>query len=831
MNPKDSDTKRAMKNYRTVRTLLLAGVILLAAVGARYIYYTWEQYSQLAKTNAAVFAESAKAFLPIDYVKELEANSNDLNKPEYISLKNSLEEMKSSDSSIKFTYLLAQHDGKMYFLADSEAPDSEDYSPPGQEYYEATKTDWQPFLEGKLIVTAPSTDRWGTWVSVLVPVKDPQTGEILAVLGTDYSADAWNTEISKQVFFASFIAACVLLLMISIYMIYDKNLSLKRIGYKLEASEELFRTVFAQAPLGIALVEEYKVLSMMNPMFGKILERSDEELAETNWVDLTHPDDLEEDKRKFEKFEAKEIDGYTMEKRYIKPDGSAVWVNMVVAGLHLNKEESRHHLCIIQDIQERKLAEEALLESERSKSVLLSNLPGMAYRCDFDHNWTMHFLSDGCYELTGYTPDSLLDNKERSYNDLICLEYRDSVWEGWERVIAAKGAFQYEYEILTSSGSRKWVYELGQGIYNRNGDIEALEGIVIDISEQKEREAQVLYIINHDYMTGLFNRKYFEDEKRNLDLEDSLPLSILVGDINGVRLINDAFGQAEGDRLITETAQILKNCCGDEYLLARTGGDEFGILMPNTNQQKASGMMQKIKQACEEYNLQAMDQVRKINLSLGYATKTSTTESIDDVTKQAEENMYKQKIFERKSYHSAILSSIMATMLAKSQETEHHAQRLSQFGIMIGKKMHLSQKNLDELQLLVMLHDIGKVGIDDSILNKPGKLSDEEWSIMKKHPEIGYRIAMTSPELESIAEFILAHHERWDGTGYPRGTKGEEIPLLSRILSVVDAYDAMTEDRVYRKALSKQEAIAEIENNIGTQFDPTIARIFLELIR
>jgi HD-GYP domain-containing protein (c-di-GMP phosphodiesterase class II) len=127
-----------------------------------------------------------------------------------------------------------------------------------------------------------------------------------------------------------------------------------------------------------------------------------------------------------------------------------------------------------------------------------------------------------------------------------------------------------------------------------------------------------------------------------------------------------------------------------------------------------------------------------------------------------------------------------------------------------------------------MLHDIGKIGIDNSILNKPGKLSKNEWEIMKKHSEIGYRIAMSSPELEPIAEYILAHHERWDGNGYPQGLKGEEIPLLSRILAVVDSYDAMTEDRVYRKAMTHQAAIEEIKKNAGTQFDPNIAQIFID---
>ncbi len=196
----------------------------------------------------------------------------------------------------------------------------------------------------------------------------------------------------------------------------------------------------------------------------------------------------------------------------------------------------------------------------------------------------------------------------------------------------------------------------------------------------------------------------------------------------------------------------------------------------------------------------------------------------------AQELMYKNKLLNRKSSHSATLSAVMAAMYERSEETEEHAERLANLSKKIGRKLNLFQKNLDELELLAMLHDVGKVGIRDDILNKPGKLNDEEWEIMKKHPEIGYRIAMSSPELEPVARYILTHHERWDGTGYPLSLKSEEIPLLSRILAVVDAYDAMTHQRVYKEAISKEAALEEIKKNAGTQFDPEIVRVFLEVV-
>ena len=170
-------------------------------------------------------------------------------------------------------------------------------------------------------------------------------------------------------------------------------------------------------------------------------------------------------------------------------------------------------------------------------------------------------------------------------------------------------------------------------------------------------------------------------------------------------------------------------------------------------------------------------------------------------------------------------------MFEKSHETEEHAERLVILSRLVAEGLNLPQEDRDRLELLATLHDIGKVGISDRILSKPGKLTNEEWVEMKRHPEIGYRIAMASLELMPVAEGILCHQEHWDGTGYPQGLRGEDIPLLSRIIAVVDAYDAMTQDRPYRSAMPHAAAVAEIERNAGTQFDPKVAQVFIRQLK
>lgn len=485
----------------------------------------------------------------------------------------------------------------------------------------------------------------------------------------------------------------------------------------------------------------------------------------------------------------------------------------------------------ILDITNRIEVEKELRETERSKSVLLQNLPGMAYRCKFDREWTMQFVSDGCFELTGYKPESLINNRDLAYSDIVKPEFRKPIWDAWVEAVKENHSFRYEYMIKTADGQEKWVLEQGQPVYNILGEVEALEGLIIDISEQKHKQEEIEYLSFHDSLTGIYNRIYFDMQVNKYDRAEYLPLSVIVGDINGLKFLNDAVGHQEGDKIIQATAHLLGKGLNEGQVLARTGGDEFGILLPKTSISQAHETMLRLQNIINEYNNSISEDAYKINLALGYGTKDRPGLEFSSVFKIAEDHMYKRKLLQRESSHSSIISSITATMYAKSQETEEHAERIKKLAQMVGKKIGLQQEQLDELALIATLHDIGKVGIDEKILNKPGKLTKDEWKEMKKHPEIGYRIAMASPDLVSVADYILSHHERWDGKGYPRGLKGKEIPLLARIISITDAYDAMRSDRPYRKALTKEEALQEIKNNAGTQFDPEFAEFFVNMMR
>ncbi|NJD01613.1 MAG: PAS domain S-box protein [Ruminiclostridium sp.] len=347
-----------------------------------------------------------------------------------------------------------------------------------------------------------------------------------------------------------------------------------------------------------------------------------------------------------------------------------------------------------------------------------------------------------------------------------------------------------------------------------------------DITEKRRKEEEILYLSFHDKLTGLFNRAFMEAEMLRLDTKRQYPITIIVGDLNGLKIANDIFGHAEGDRLLQKIAKILKASARKEDIISRWGGDEFAVLLPKTSEITGTEVRKRILDACAS----AESSPIQPSIALGIASKTEESQDIQKMLKDAEDRMYRHKLLEGKSARSAIISSLGKTLFEKSLETEEHARRMLSISTKIGKAIGLTASELDELKLLAVLHDMGKIGIPDNILKKPGKLSKDEWEEMKKHPEKGYQIAGSSQELSYIAEYILHHHEHWDGTGYPKGLKGNEIPRLSRILTIVDTYDVITHSRVYKDIMSHNEAIEEIRRCAGTQFDPELTEIFIQVM-
>lgn len=386
-----------------------------------------------------------------------------------------------------------------------------------------------------------------------------------------------------------------------------------------------------------------------------------------------------------------------------------------------------------------------------------------------------------------------------------------------------KGEFK-SYEIMVETDVDKYLEEQYSPIIDDAGQVLGITVFSQDISERKRYEQSILYLSYRDPLTNLHNRRYFSDELIRLSQDKYLPLSIIIADINGLKIMNDAFGHDAGDLLLCTIADELIQVFKDESRIARIGGDEFVVLLPNTPYDKALLLIDNAKKMIEQRTVQNMT----VSVSFGLSTNEGST-LVQETIKNAEDDMYAHKLFEVSSHRNETIKTILKTLHEKNPREEKHSERVSTICVQIGMALGMSNEEMSLLKAISNLHDIGKIAIDDAILNKPGKLDDKEWEQIKRHPEIGYRILSTSPEYAEIAQDILSHHERYDGKGYPRGLKGEEIPIRARIITVADSYDAMVSDRPYRRPLTHQEAIDEIKRNLGTQFDPNIGMLFIEL--
>ncbi len=326
------------------------------------------------------------------------------------------------------------------------------------------------------------------------------------------------------------------------------------------------------------------------------------------------------------------------------------------------------------------------------------------------------------------------------------------------------------------------------------------------------------------------DRNSFMEECSRQDADLSRPVSIILADINGLRSVNERFGMDAGDHLLTETALILKNCCGEQEYIARIGGDEFGILLPDTDSKQAQEICRRIHIKCAQHVIPGAGRPSLPDLSLGCKTRTGLHDSLAQTFGEAERRMYRHKLLEPQSAYSSIVTSILSIMRVKYDSTIEHDTREMNLCCGIGAAIGITDTMQDELELTSLLRDIGKIAVSDAIINKHAKLSKEEKREIQKHPEIGCRIAQSIVEFSHISDYIQSHHEKWDGTGYPNKLAGEDIPLVSRIISIVDAYDAMTMNRPYREALPEEYAINEIRTCAGSQFDPVIARVFVEKV-
>ncbi len=508
------------------------------------------------------------------------------------------------------------------------------------------------------------------------------------------------------------------------------------------------------------------------------------------------------------------------------PGGKRVWSTVLTPVIE--DEDVTYIVGSSRDITERKEAEEALRTSEMRSKALIEAVPDMLFR----------YSQDGVYLDAQVSDEKLLhgDTRELYRNNALIGKTITEVlpspvdvklMDGITKALVNKSFVIQEYSYKVEDEEIYFEARLAP-----SGDSEVVS-IVRDITDRIRHEKELTYISLHDQLTGLYNRRYFEKEIRRLDSSREHPIAVISADLDGLKLVNDTIGHSEGDRYLQAGAELLKSALRESDVLARVGGDEFALLLPRTGKAAAELLVNRIRRRLEQYNLEQKS--LPLSISLGLAVSESPDYSLEEVFRMADNNMYTEKLEQGKKARAEIVSSLLSSLFERGNLAEGEREQVQQLVIRLGQALKLSEDHLARLALFAQVYDLGKVGLPDSIVHSSmqsnaGELTEAEREALHRHPETGYRIASSSPELADVADFVLKHHENYDGSGYPLGLKEDAIPVECRILSIAVAYSAMTSPRPYAETLSHEEALAELKCCAGSQFDPEVVEAFAKML-
>jgi diguanylate cyclase (GGDEF)-like protein/PAS domain S-box-containing protein len=601
----------------------------------------------------------------------------------------------------------------------------------------------------------------------------------------------------------------------------------------LEVSEIRYRRLFETAKDGIIILDaDSGTIDDINPFLEQMLGYSRDSLAGKKLWQIGPMKDVKACKKAFLELQSVEYIRYENLPLETK-DGRLIEVEFV-SNVYMI-DHKRVIQCNIRDITERRRAESAAKEAREFAESIVSAIrePLLVLSTDL----RVISANRSFYRAFKTTPG---ETEGKSIYQLGNRQWDiPELRELLGGILDKNAAFDdFEVESEFPAIGRRTVLLNARKIYREAKKAEAILLAVEDITERKkmqealrESKERFEYKSFHDGLTGLYNRNYFSEEMARLgkDLTRSAPVSIISIDIDGLKIINDTLGHKVGDDLLISAAKIISSCFREVDVIARIGGDEFCVVLPGVDPAAAVAKKGRISKQVSAYN--RTDPPVPMNMSVGVATSRDVQgETIYDVYQRADENMYQYKLIQAKSQKSKVIDMLLAALSERDFVAQGHADRLSTMAELIARRLNLPDDTRKNLVLLAKVHDIGKVGIPDKILFKPRRLSEEERRIMKEHAQIGHALASRSKELFHVADLILHHHEFWDGKGYTSGLERDKIPLECRIFSIMDAYDAMTNTRPYRKGMSKKRAVKELRKHSGTQFEPRLVEEFIAFL-
>ncbi|MGE5372483.1 MAG: PAS domain S-box protein [Solirubrobacterales bacterium] len=584
-------------------------------------------------------------------------------------------------------------------------------------------------------------------------------------------------------------------------------------------SQALYRTIFESTGTAMLILEPDGTITLANTeMKRKSGYEFDDILGSRRWTSFVIPEDRDkmvEYHRTRRKAPDSVPDSY--EFRFVDAYGNIRDCSVTVAMI----PGTQRSIASVVDISNSKRTERELIKSKQLYQNLVENANEALFNASLQG--IISYISPAIERMAGYSVDEIIG---RSVSDFVHPDDMIAIYRDFEHTTSGRRD-SFECRIAVKDGDIRYVRVSSRVILEAGAPV-GLNGIITDITERIEMENQLRYLSLHDTLTGLHNRAYFEREMHRLNNSSFLEAGIIMCDVDGLKLVNDTLGHEAGDRLLTEAAAIIAGCFPNGEMVARVGGDEFAILLPSTTFDAIEAACEAIRTAAEEYN-QAGNWV-PICISVGSANRNGADVPMDELYREADNLMYREKLHSSRIARSEIVHTLMKALEARDHITEGHGDRLELLSGKLAQKVGIPARRIDDLKLFAQFHDIGKVGVPERILFKPGRLTPKEYEEIRRHSEIGHRIAQSAAKLQPIADWILKHHEWWDGQGYPLGIAKEDIPLECRIMSIVDAYDAMTSERPYRRPLSKESAVQELARCAGTQFDPGLVEMFIALV-
>ncbi|MBI9094078.1 MAG: PAS domain S-box protein [Sphaerochaeta sp.] len=478
---------------------------------------------------------------------------------------------------------------------------------------------------------------------------------------------------------------------------------------------------------------------------------------------------------------------------------------------------------IMDDITERKLLEQQVYyEKELFETTLLSVGDGVI---STDAEAKVLFMNQVAEQLTGWRAD---EAKGRPFTEIfktVCGTKREKYPDPVSRALEQKCTIKLfdDTILIARDGVERYIDDSASPIMDRDKTIRGVVLVFRDSTEKREEKDKILQLSYRDSLTGLYNRRYYEQIKQTINTEPYYPLSMVLGDVNGLKLTNDAFGHDAGDQLLKKVAAVFRKTCREGDIITRIGGDEFILLLPRTDALNAKIIVDRINEALLTEEIRGL----KVSVSFGYSVKEGEPISLEETFKIAEDGMYREKLSKSADFKKHAIDTLLVKQFEMNQWEREHSIKVGQLCKSFAEVMGFSKEEVWQIERGASLHDLGKIAIDESILSQREDLTQSQGLELKRHPEIGYTILRSVGEYASFAEYVLYHHEKWDGTGYPQKLKGEAIPQPARMIAIVDSYVAMTSNRAYKRKLSPEEAIEELYACSGTQFDPELVPIFV----